>query len=59
MKRIFAASAAALTALALGGIAWADGYSHCNGLCSGWYGDNIDLWAACMNGCCSAHVCIL
>ena len=56
MKRILVASAAALTALALGGAAWAD-FQTCNAQCTGWH-DNIDEWAACMNVCCSATVCI-
>lgn len=51
MKRIFAASAAAMMALALGGATWASCMEACSAACTGWYGDDPAGFAACMNGC--------
>lgn len=51
MKRIFAASAAALISLALGGAALACAPGFCEGRCTGWYPGDPNGYAACMNGC--------
>ncbi len=55
MKRIFAASAVAIMALALGGAAWAN-CETCKNQCEAWYPDDPDGEAACKNGC--AFACI-
>ncbi|WP_188452745.1 hypothetical protein [Glycocaulis albus] len=51
MKRIFAASAAAMMALALGGLAIACPPDYCATYCSNAFGDDAGAYASCMGSC--------